>query len=547
MKRKNYISKILSLSLLFLTASCGAEEADKVEVLNVYNCADYIAEDDPETGEKGLLSRFEDYMRSKGRNVRINYSCYDTNETMLSELKTGKAQYDLICPSDYIIQKLMAEDMIIPFDEGSTPDYDKNVSPFVYDKLDKITVEYEGETRRVSQYAKGYMWGTLAILYNNTYRGLSSEIDPKEMDQDMRDWNSLWEPKYRNLLAIKDSVRDTYAAGIFKAFNEELKECKAVYDSSEKTQTDKDVYNAKVSEIFNRCDDQTIRTVEKELKSLKANAFGFEVDSGKIDMARGMNFAINIAWSGDAAWAMDMADENNEANASNPSFKPTKLKYTIPDTGANIWFDGWCMPKGANKELAQEFVNFLSISENAAMNMEAIGYTPVIAGDEVLSLVQSYYDLRYDEETEAIDPSVLEDYTEVTVSEIPDLTEEEMQSSYYTKNISYFFDGTLEELTEEDCLFAIAAGDMGTQFDTQYPDEVDLPRLAVMADFGAQNANILLMWENMKNSPLPVWSYYVILVSVLLLIGSYTGYKLYKLKVKKDRIARHKKARANAK
>lgn len=533
--KHQFVKRLGALSTMFFLVACSRGTAEQVEVLNVYNSADYIAEDDGDT--KGIISLFEEYMKEQGRNVRVNYSTFDTNETMLGEMKTGKAHYDLVCPSDYVIQKMMAEDLIEPYEEGSTPDYNENVSPFVDEKMADITVDYKGEKRSVKDFARGYMWGTLGILYNNGFSGLKG-IDPKEMDQDMRDWNSLYSEKYRNLLAIKDSVRDTYAVGIFHHFDEELRQLKLTYDASSKNEEDQKKYNDAVTEIFNRCDDITINNIGKDLTALKKNAFGFEVDSGKSDMARGANFAINIAWSGDASWAMDMADENNLAleNVNNPNFKPTKLKYVLPDTGANIWFDGWVMPKGANKELAQQFVNFISMPENAALNMDFIGYTPVIAGDAILELVKSYYDVRYNEESEEMDESLLEKLNLVDPKDIDDLDEEALESSYYQKDVSYFFKGTLVDHDDSECVFDIAAESKGTQFDTQYPDASVLPSLAVMADFGSQTANMLMMWENVKNTALPVWSYYVILAIVMALIG----YGIYATISHKAKIRRRK-------
>ena len=329
--------------------------------LNVYNWEDYIQDDEDLNGdnviqddEKGLITLFEEKMLEEGINVQVNYSTFDTNETMLAEMKTGKAHYDLVCPSDYVIQKMIADDLIQPFDEGSTPNYDRYVSPFVKEKIGEIEVEGH-EKGVVNDYARGYMWGTLGLLYNPGFSGvLERGISEDEMRQDLSDWTNLWDEKYKNLLAIKDSMRDTYAVGIMKTYDQDFeldgeshegfstlkrKYEEGLYDDEE--------YNAKVSEIFNLHDDDTLARVGRDLQALKENAFGFEVDSGKVDMARGMYFAINVAWSGDAAYAMDMADENNEAHEGENGFTPTILKYLLPDTGANIWFDGWVIPKDA--------------------------------------------------------------------------------------------------------------------------------------------------------------------------------------------------------
>lgn len=553
MPKKNRIA-LLSGALLLIAASSSGAAQDQVriarvlsaetaekEYLHVYNWEDYIQDDEDlnedgdtdDEGEQGLVTQFEEYMALKGRNVTVIYDKFDTNESMLSQLQVGGRSYDLICPSDYIIQKMIREDLIQPYDEGSTPNYDKYVSPFVLNKIDSISVD--GEQGIVGRYARGYMWGTLGLLYNPGFSSVEARgITPLEMQTDMHSWLSLWEDKYDNLLAIKDSMRDTYAVGIMKAYDQDFvidgksyegfSTLKQKHDSGE---YDDDTYNSKVSEIFNLCDDTTLERVGYELQDLRDNAYGFEVDSGKTDMAQGKKFAINVAWSGDAAFAMDQADEINEANEGQEGFEPTILKYSLPDTGANIWFDGWVIPKNApNKKLAQEFVDFLSMPANAAINMNYIGYTPVIAGDAILDLVLSWYDLRYDEESGAIDPTFLEGLTQVDSADVDTLSDEEKESSYYTKDISYFFEGTLTEHVPTDAVFALLASEKDRQFDTQYPDRTVLPGLAVMADFGDQTDALLSMWEDVKNTTLPIWAYVLIVILVLAAIGLSVFFKV---------------------
>ena len=532
------LAVLTSFSLPACKGSQDAASQGNEIVLNVYNSADYILEDSDEG--PGLVHQFEDYCKKTwNTNVRVNYSTFDTNETMLSELKTGKADYDLVCPSDYVVQKMIREDMIEPFDEGSTPNYDKYVSRYVLDKIDSI--EVDGKKGIVGDYIRGYMWGTLAILYNDNYfalkdRGISSE----EMDEDMKDWNSLWDDKYRNLLSIKDSVRDTYALGIFHTYDQDfeidgkeyqgLSTLKKLHDEGK---LDDSAYNEKITEIFNLCDDTTLKRVGDELVTLKNNAFGFEVDSGKSDMVKGDKFAINLAWSGDAAYAMDLADEYNNSGTIDGEEvdggkKGANLKYVIPETGANIWFDGWVMPKGANKLWASRFVDFLSLPSMAAANMEYIGYTPVIAGDDILDLVQSWYDERYDSEMNNGEGGM--DYDSI------DISGEDFSDDYFTKDIKYFFQGTLEEKDEDrDCLVVIANDSKGKQFDTQYPDEKELSHLAVMADFGEQNASMLLMWESVKNTSLPLWAYILILVVLIILFGILLAIYLKQAAVRKRR------------
>lgn len=567
MKRVFPFMGAISLIAALCLPSCQAvssNETDDVVYLNVYNSADYINEEadyyeeNPLSGNAGLLAEFERYCQEEyGTTVIVNYSTFDTNETMLSELKTGKASYDLVCPSDYVIQKMIREDMIEPFDEGSTPNYDQFVSPFVYEKMSEI--EINGVKGLVNDYARGYMWGTLGLLYNNNLTTLSTKkfsITPEEMDEDMTDWASLWDDKYHNLLSIKDSVRDTYAAGILYTYTDDFqldgKEYEGLATLKEKHDDgtyDDDTYNKKVTEIFNMCDDITLNRVGDNLKKLKENSFGFEVDSGKTDMIVGNKFAINLAWSGDAAYSMDNLDEFMESGTIEGEEVDTtttnyaNLKYVLPETGANIWFDGWVMPKGANKVWASRFVDFFSTPEYTAENMEYIGYTPVIAGDAILDLVQSWYDERYvEEEVDDEGNVIVEGFMDYDAL---DKDDPEFEEEYYTKDISYFFEGTLEEKEERDCEFYLSLESQGKQFDTQYPDKDILPRLAVMADFGGQNASMLLMWESVKNTVLPTWFYIVVAAGVLVVAAFIVSYYVRKAVVKNRRKAR-KEARKQA-
>lgn len=543
-----------------------AERQEQI-VLNVYNSADYIAEDEENedgTISKGLISKFEDFCKEHGKNVKVAYSCFDTNETMLGELRTGKVSYDLVCPSDYVIQKMIKEDMIVPYDSeptefaksywdeelgeinGSTPYYNTYVSKWINSKMSSI--EVNGKEGEVNSYARGYMWGTLGILYNDQYAGaIARGITPSEMDKDMQDWRSLWSEKYNNLLAIKDSMRDTYAVGVLYTFYDEFVSLKNKYENNEISE---DEYNERATEIFNRCDDETLDKVQTQLDLLKDNSFGFEVDSGKTDMAQGNKFAIDIAWSGDAAYAMDLADEANEANEERGVDEKTTLKYALPSTGANIWFDGWVMPKAVektagHKEIAQAFVDFLSMPENVVQNMEYIGYTSVIAGDDVLDLAKSLYDIRCEEDKDGngtINNEVLEDYEEVESSSIASMSDEDKESSYFVKDINYFFNGTLEEYTAEDTKFYVLASEKDRQFDTQYPDQSQLPYLCIMADFGDQNEKLLTMWEKVKNTNLPIWAYILIILVIVGLIGFFVFRKVQRRIVLKQR-AERKKAR----
>lgn len=528
-ENKLTIKKILGLfaiSIPIIALGCSASitgsENDN-NILRVYNWEDYIYEQDINEGyeEKDLIEQFEDYIyETEGREITVIYDTFDTNETMLSELETGKSSYDLICPSDYTIQRMIQNDLLEPYDEDfdeKYPNYSTYASEYLLGKLNNIKVTNYNENGEayimdvnVNDYAKGYFWGTLGILYNP-----DSGIDePEVIREDMKDWNVLWDPKYYNQISIKDSMRDTYAAGIMNAYSDQFIELRDNYQNGSLSL---DEYNQQVTTLFNSCDDETLQLVGRSLNYLKSNIFGFEVDSGKEDIQTG-KVSVNLAWSGDAVYAMDNAESNDN---------PIYLEYSIPDTGANIWFDGWVMPKGANKDLAQKFVNFISDPVNAAQNVSYVGYTSFIAGYEVFDTVRCWYDSRYvDEEfDESIDTT-----------------------GFKVKDLSYFFGDTLidEEGNEIKPEIYVSPDQLYRQIDTMFPDEDQLAYLAVMDDFPVdQRAAVLEMWEELKATDIPAYIYIILLVFIVLIVAvilyRYIKKKTFE-KQKKERRAKLKEA-----
>lgn len=391
-------SLFLALSLLCL-ASCSGSSSDGVVNLRILNCEDYIGD--------GVLEAFEAWEREEQhKNVKVIYDTFDTNETMLSSLKTGKSTYDLICPSDYTIQKMMSSGMLEPFDEDGTPNYDHYVSPYLKKQLQKITADDgNGTQKAIAEYSRGYMWGTLGVLYNPSKVASDKGLGEDEVKYDMASWGSLWESKYNLEMSVKDSMRDTYSVGIMKTYEEDILKAmeesgcfdmsslellEGKYDEALDASGDNpDAYAHRLSEIFNRCDKDQVAKVEASLMALKANVFGFEVDSGKDDIVKGL-VGMNLAWSGDAVYSMDRGD--NEGDNGNG----IAIYYSIPKTGGNIWFDGWVMPKSSSlhKTEAQEFVDFLSQPDIAALGMDTIGYTSFVAGDTILDLIRQWYDPR---------------------------------------------------------------------------------------------------------------------------------------------------------
>lgn len=439
-------------------------------VLRIYNWEDYISDgkddegnDDPEISN--VIKEFEDYYYQKnGEKITVEYVTYATNEVMLSTLETGKSQYDLVCPSDYVIQKMIKKDMLEKLDSPII-NFDKYGCPYIKDLFSENNWD---------EYGVCYMWGTMGFLYDPEF------VD----DEDVSTWKVMWNPKYQYKVTTKDSMRDTYVAGVAYTYLDELLELKEKYDNN---QISDKMYNQQITSILNRCDDDTIELVGDALSAMKINIFGFEVDSGKTDITTG-KIQVNFAWSGDAVYAMDIA----ESDAGK------ELKYSVPEEGSNVWFDAWVMPKGANVKLAQEFMEFVCLPEIAVKNMEKIGYTSAIAGDAVFEMILDWYS---DDEGE------------------------------YEVDLTYLFDGTLSDEYLTDGKAIVKTTTLGRQFSAQYPEYEIVQRCAIMQDFGDQNDNVMVMWQEFKSESIYLGGLIILILCVLL----YAGYVIYNQSQKRVR------------
>lgn len=411
MKKSLILSASITGFFALALTSCAGGGNDTRLTLRIYNSEDYISEgpDSPD-----VIAQFHDYVLEKdGVDLNIVYDKFDTNETMLSQLETGSSTYDLVCPSDYMIQKMIGKGMLKPFASGAArtalyahgnseenwPDnYGLYASNYLKDQLTAITAKTpEGETVNLSEYARGYMWGTLGLIYNPDFARFGKDSETVKFE--LSDWNSLWDESYYHTFQIKDSMRDTAAVGLMHAYDSDFKALKKSHDEGA---LDDKSYNDKMNSLFNNIIsdpanpglegddlDQYRKGVAKNLTasllSLKNNSYGLEVDSGKQDIVAGKS-GIGIAWSGDAAWSIQLA-ENEEGKT---------LYYSLPTTGANIWFDGWVLGNysSLNQEYAQKFIDFISSPSIANENMSFIGYTSFVAGDEILDLVRGWYDPR---------------------------------------------------------------------------------------------------------------------------------------------------------
>lgn len=338
-------------ALLSLTGCYNTEPRENV--LKIYNWADYIDED--------VLAAFPQwYKEQTGKDVRIVYQTFDINEIMLTKIERGHEDFDVVCPSEYIIERMLKKNLLLPIDTvfGKTPNYLHNESPYIREQLDKLSQP----GHKASDYATGYMWGTTGILYN-------ADHVPAV---DAGSWACLWNPKYRNTILMKESYRDAYGTALIYANTRNLKEGKVT-----------------VEELMNNYSRAAIDTVEVYLKEMKPLIAGWEADFGKEMMTKGKGW-LNLTWSGDAVWAIEEAKTVG-----------VNLDYEVPIEGSNVWYDGWVIPKYArNVKAASYFMNYLCRPEIVLKNMETCGYVSAVATPEILeekidTTLNYYSDLSY--------------------------------------------------------------------------------------------------------------------------------------------------------
>lgn len=390
-------------------------------------------------GENSMVDDFTEWFNGEdfGFNVRVEYSTFGTNEDLYNRLSLGDV-YDLVCPSDYMIMKLLAEEKVEKYSDGFFDKTDKNnyyvnnVSPYISEVFSRPEYSW-------TEYAACYMWGTTGIVYN----------PEKVAAEDVSTWEILRNPIYKRQVTVKDNVRDAYFATL------------GIINSEKLCNPD---FNGDRNALLNNTDGETIAAAEDVLKQIKDNVYSFETDAGKADMVTGKVVA-NYQWSGDAVYIMDEAEKDG-----------TELWYSVPDECTNLWFDGWLMLKdgigdNANRKTAAEaFVNFLSKPENAVRNMYYIGYTSAIAGDTVFE----YMDWNYGAKTE--------DTVEYDLSYF--------FGSGKTLNVdagNFEFEDEEKKITNR-----------GRQLFAQYPPANVMQRSVVMVDFGDKLSEINQMWINVR-------------------------------------------------
>lgn len=448
--------------------------------LRVCNWEEYIDEgdwDEDETidlesgdiiGENSMIEDFEQwYLDTYGIKVKVEYSTFGTNEDLYNMLTLGDV-YDVVCPSEYMIMKLLAQDQLVPlsdsfFDKENPNNYYTNgVSPYIQ----SIFEENEINGHPWSQYAAGYMWGVTGFVYN-------PDVVTKE---EASSWTLLENEKYKRQITIKDNVRDSYFAAVGALKKDLLTSDAFLQDEN---------YSENLKAEMNDVSPEMIEKVEDYLQGISDNLYSFETDSGKSDMITGKVVA-NYQWSGDAVYTLDQADEDDYT-----------LAFAVPEESTNIYFDGWVMLKNGlaqdsrKQHAAEAFINFVSRPDNVIRNMYYIGYTSVIAGGED-NRIFDYIDWCYGAED-----------GEEDIAQYP---------------LGYFFSGDSED---ENYVITTTSDQLNRQLFSQYPSADVISRSSIMTYFdNEENDAINEMWIhvrcfNIQNVPVWVW----IVIGILLVMG----------------------------
>ena len=337
--------------------SCSGDD-ERMEILKVYNWGDYIDED--------LITEFEVwYEEQTGESVEVIYQTFDINEVMLAKIENGEADFDVVCPSEYIIERMMRNDMLLPI---LTPEFEAEidaaginyfdcVSPYIKEQFSLLEAP---EGCDPNDYSVGYMWGTTGILYNEAY------VTAEEASS----WNLMFDQRLRDKIFVKDAFRDVYSPMLIYAKTLEARAAGIIGE-------DENIGIETIRELMYDSSDESIALVESYLKRMKDLVAGWEADFGKEMMTQEKAW-INLMWSGDAVWAIEEAAEVG-----------VSLGYTVPVEGSVVWFDGWVIPKYArNLRAARYFIDYMCMPENAIRNMDATGYVSVVATQEVFDALE---------------------------------------------------------------------------------------------------------------------------------------------------------------
>ena len=296
--------------------------------LNIYNWGEYIDDEDLD-----VVSQFE---RLTG--CEINYTTFESNENMYSKLSGGGVSYDIVIPSDYMVEKLMSEGMLEPLDFDNIPNYDKHFDKEDYGYL----TEGEIDGKPISDYAVIYNVGTTILIYNTKY-----------VKEKPDSWSVLWDEQYKGKVLMFNNPRDSFA-----------------------------IAQAYLGQDFNTTDPADWDKAAELLREQREKVAPSYVMDEIFNKMESGDYYLGVYYAGD----YELMKENND-----------DLDFAFPKEGVNTFYDAMCIPSSTqNKKGAEAFINFMLEPEVALANAEYIYYatankTVIESGEFSLSDSEAVY------------------------------------------------------------------------------------------------------------------------------------------------------------
>ncbi len=291
------MKKLLALTLcIFMMvpffAGCGSKTT-----IYVYNVGDYIDEE--------VIKMFE----KEYPDIKVNYETYYTNEEMHAKVMTGRTNYDVVFPSDYMVERMIEEDMLLKINFDNIPNY-KNIG----DEFKNLAYDPKNE------YSVPYMWGTMGILYNKDM------VDEKDMDS----WSCMYDSKYKGKIFMLDSERDMISITL-----------------------------KSLGYSMNSDSDSELKKAEEALTKQKPLVKAYCGDEVKDKMVANEG-AMTIAWSGDAFYCMELNDSlaySVPKEGSNLWFDSMVIpKTSKKQKEAELFIDFMCRPEIA--KMNAEYIGY---------------------------------------------------------------------------------------------------------------------------------------------------------------------------------------------
>ncbi len=294
--KKTWMFLLMVLAIFGLSAGCGKK--DSPNTLTVLNYGKYL--------EPEILDMFEEET-----GIKVEYEEYITPENMYTKYKAGAIDYDLICTSDYMIEKLIQENEVLEMDYNKIP---------LAENLEQTYFDFSKSFDPENKYTLPYFFGTVGILYNKDM------VDEIKVDS----WDILWDKEYSGKIIMADSVRDSFMVAL-----------------------------KRLGYSLNTSEEDKLREAQKLLIEQKPMVYSYLVDEAQDEMIA-ENAAMAVVYSGEAGYALEYND---------------KLAFSVPKEGSNMWIDSWFIPKSAkHMENAEKFLNFLCREDIAMLNFDYVYY-----------------------------------------------------------------------------------------------------------------------------------------------------------------------------